>query len=77
MIETLNANPNTEQMRKHKLFAALMCLFAAMFFARNVLGVNFPVVLFLVLAVIIAYPFLLPPSPQAEFVPHLPPLPPL
>ena len=54
MIETLNANPNTEQMRKHKLFAALMCLFAAMFFARKVLGVNFPVVLFLVLAVIIA-----------------------
>ncbi|MBQ2818872.1 MAG: hypothetical protein IJF14_00645 [Clostridia bacterium] len=54
MIGTLAKRENVEQKKGHKLFIALMCLFVAMFFVRNAFKINFPVVVFLGLAAVIA-----------------------
>lgn len=47
MIGVLTKKQNIEQKKAHKLFAVVMCLFVAMFFARNVFSIQFPVALYL------------------------------
>jgi len=54
MIGILTKRENTEQKKGHKLFIALMCLFVAMFFVRNIFEIEFPVILYLPVLAIIA-----------------------
>ena len=54
MMGTLAKRENTERKKGHKLFIALMCLFVAMFFVRNVFKIEFPIVLFLGIVAVIA-----------------------
>ena len=54
MAHSLKMKNDGYQKNENKLFVALMCLFVALFFVRNVLEIAFPVVLYLGIVAVIA-----------------------